>query len=87
MQRTRAATGSMRDALSVLDQLMAYGSDTITLEQVRGLIGATEAQEVAALVDALIGGDLAGALRAIAGVAAQGADLRQFFDQWDDLGF
>jgi DNA polymerase III subunit gamma/tau len=74
----RAATGSMRDALSVLDQLMAYGSDTITLDQVRGLIGATEAQEVAALVDALIGGDLAGALRAIAGVAAQGADLRQF---------
>jgi len=74
----RAATGSMRDALSVLDQLMAYGSGTITLEQVRGLIGATEAQEVAALVDALIGGDLAGALRAIAGVVAQGADLRQF---------
>jgi DNA polymerase-3 subunit gamma/tau len=74
----RAATGSMRDALSVLDQLMAYGSGTITLEQVRGLIGATEAQEVAALVDALIHGDLAGALRAIAGVAAQGADLRQF---------
>jgi DNA polymerase III subunit gamma/tau len=73
-----AATGSMRDALSVLDQLMAYGSGSITLEQVRGLIGATEAQEVAALVDALIGGDLAGALRAIAGVAAQGADLRQF---------
>ncbi len=74
----RAATGSMRDALSVLDQLMAYGSGTITLEQVRGLIGATKAQEVAALVDALIGGDLAGALRAIAGVVAQGADLRQF---------
>jgi len=74
----RAATGSMRDALSVLDQLMAYGSGTVTLEQVRGLIGATAAQEVDALVDALIGGDLAGALRTIAGVAAQGADLRQF---------
>jgi DNA polymerase-3 subunit gamma/tau len=74
----RAATGSMRDALSVLDQLMAYGSGTITLEQVRGLLGATAAQEVAALVDALLDGDLAAALRAIAGVAAQGADLRQF---------
>ncbi|HEU5100945.1 MAG TPA: DNA polymerase III subunit gamma/tau, partial [Roseiflexaceae bacterium] len=74
----RAATGSMRDALSVLDQLMAYGSGTVTLDQVRGLIGATEAQEVAALVDALIGGDVAAALRTVAGVAAQGADLRQF---------
>ncbi len=74
----RAATGSMRDALSVLDQLMAYGSGTITLAQVRGLLGATEAQEITALVDALVAGDLAGALRALGGVAEQGADLRQF---------
>jgi DNA polymerase-3 subunit gamma/tau len=74
----RAATGSMRDAISVLDQLMAYGSGTITLEQVRGLLGATEAQEVAALVDSLIESDLPAALRALNAVAAQGADLRQF---------
>ncbi|HEX9369748.1 MAG TPA: DNA polymerase III subunit gamma/tau [Roseiflexaceae bacterium] len=74
----RAATGSMRDALSVLDQLMAYGSGTITLEQVRGLLGATEAQEIVALVGALIGGDLTGALRVLNGVAEQGADLRHF---------
>jgi DNA polymerase-3 subunit gamma/tau len=74
----RAATGSMRDALSILDQLMAYGGGTITLEQVRGLLGAAESQEVAALVEALITGDTSGALRAVAGVAEQGADLRQF---------
>src|SRR4051812_13263205 len=36
----RAATGSMRDALSILDQLMAYGGGAVTLEQVRGLLGA-----------------------------------------------
>jgi DNA polymerase-3 subunit gamma/tau len=74
----RAATGSMRDALSVLDQLMAYGSGTIALDQVRGLLGATEAQEVAALADALIAADLTGALRALHAVVEQGADLRQF---------
>lgn len=74
----RAATGSMRDALSVLDQLMAYGSGTISLPQVRGLLGATEAHEVAALADALIGADLTSALRALNSVAEQGADLRQF---------
>jgi DNA polymerase III subunit gamma/tau len=74
----RAATGSMRDALSVLDQLMAYGGGAISLEQVRGLLGAAESQEVTALVEALIGGDLSAALRAVAGVAEQGADLRQF---------
>ena len=74
----RAATGSMRDALSVLDQLMAYGGGAITLDQVRGLLGAAESREVAALVEALIGGDTSGALRAVAAVAEQGADLRQF---------
>ncbi len=74
----RAATGSMRDALGVLDQLMAYGGTTITLEQVRNLLGASEMQEVAALVDALLAMDLPGALRVVADVAASGADLRQF---------
>ncbi|MCS6841833.1 MAG: DNA polymerase III subunit gamma/tau [Roseiflexus sp.] len=74
----RAATGSMRDALSVLDQLMAYGNGSVTLEQVRNLLGASEMQEVTALVDALIAADLPRALRVVADVAAAGADLRQF---------
>ncbi|GIW01325.1 DNA polymerase III subunit gamma/tau [Roseiflexus sp.] len=74
----RAATGSMRDALSVLDQLMAYGGGTVSLEQVRNLLGASEMQEVTTLVDALIAADLPGALRVVADVAAAGADLRQF---------
>jgi DNA polymerase-3 subunit gamma/tau len=74
----RAATGSMRDALSVLDQLMAYGGGTVSLEQVRNLLGAGEMQKVTALADALIAGDLPGALQVIANVAAAGADLRQF---------
>jgi DNA polymerase-3 subunit gamma/tau len=74
----RAATGSMRDALSILDQLMAYGSGSITVEQVRGLLGAAEVQEVAALIDALLSADLTSALRALNRVAEQGADLRQF---------
>src|SRR5688500_10852558 len=75
---SRAATGSMRDALSILDQLMAYGSTSISLEQVRGLLGATESQEVTALVTALLNSDLTSALRVVAAVADQGADLRQF---------
>ncbi|MEN9937828.1 MAG: hypothetical protein RLZZ387_4407 [Chloroflexota bacterium] len=74
----RAATGSMRDALSVLDQLMSYGGGRVTLEQVRGLLGATESQEVAALLDALVAGDVTAALGVVAHVAGQGADLRQF---------
>ncbi|MGQ9548041.1 MAG: DNA polymerase III subunit gamma/tau [Roseiflexus sp.] len=74
----RAATGSMRDALSVLDQVMAYGGRSVSLEQVRNLLGAGDMQEVTALTDALIAGDLPGALRVITDVATAGADLRQF---------
>ena len=74
----RAATGSMRDALSVLEQLASYASGPITLEQVHSLLGMTSAAEVLALIDALLDGDTGAALRAVNGVADQGADLRQF---------
>lgn len=74
----RASTGSMRDALSVLDQLQSYGSRTISLEMVRALLGSSEAAEVSALVEALLDGDLSAALRVVNEVADQGADLRQF---------
>ncbi|MBC8076034.1 MAG: DNA polymerase III subunit gamma/tau, partial [Chloroflexales bacterium] len=73
----RAATGSMRDALSVLDQLRAYDNH-ITAELARSLLGSSAAAEVMALVDALLDADMAAALRAVNGVADQGADLRQF---------
>lgn len=74
----RAATGSMRDGLSLLDQLMAYGGGVVRMEQVQNLLGATESEEVVALAGGLINGDLGAALRAVAGVVDQGADLRQF---------
>ena len=74
----RAATGSMRDALSVMDQLMSYGERTIALERVQDLLGATAAQEVSALAVALLNTDVASAIQVIADVAGTGADLRQF---------
>ncbi|HWQ14672.1 MAG TPA: DNA polymerase III subunit gamma/tau, partial [Roseiflexaceae bacterium] len=74
----RAATGSMRDALSIMDQLMAYGGGRVALEQVRSLLGATESQEVTALLDALVSADVTAALRVVSQVAGQGSDLRQF---------
>lgn len=74
----RAATGSMRDALSVLEQLASFTSGAIALEQVHSLLGMTAAAEVFALIEALLAGDTATALRAVGGVADQGADVRQF---------
>jgi DNA polymerase-3 subunit gamma/tau len=74
----RAATGSLRDALGVLEQLASFTSGHISVAQVLSLLGMTSAAEVAALIEALLEGDVAAALRAVNGVADQGADLRQF---------
>lgn len=74
----RGATGSMRDALGVLEQLASFSSGTIDADEVQRLLGMSAAAEVDALVDALVVQDMAAALRAVAGIADQGADLRQF---------
>jgi DNA polymerase III subunit gamma/tau len=49
----RAARGSMRDALSLTDQAIAYGSGTIEEAGVRSMLGAVDQGHAAALVDAL----------------------------------
>ncbi len=74
----RAATGAMRDAISILDQLIAGSDSTITLAQVHGLLGATDTGRVGALVNALLVGDVQSALHVVNEVADDGADLRQF---------
>ena len=74
----RAATGSMRDALSIFDQLMSYGSGQVSMAMVQGLLGVTAAQEVITLAEALLTSDVAAALQVVARVASQGADMRQF---------
>ncbi len=77
-QIARAATGAMRDALSILDQLMA-GTDTlISLQQVQGLLGTAPAGEVSSLTGALVDGNIQAGLATIEQVAEGGADLRQF---------
>ncbi len=74
----RAATGSMRDALGILEQLGSFASGPISLQQVQSLLGMTAAAEVESVVDALLTNNLPGALRAVNHVANQGADIRQF---------
>ncbi|MCS6886722.1 MAG: DNA polymerase III subunit gamma/tau [Chloroflexus sp.] len=74
----RAATGSMRDALGILEQLASFVEGPITLHHVQSLLGMTAAAEVDALIAALLAADLTAALRAVNAVANQGADLRQF---------
>ncbi len=73
----RQATGSMRDAISLLDQLVAFGGDEVTLDRVQALLGAVSAEAVEGLVDCLIQRDIAGGLRLINQVVDDGLSPRQ----------
>jgi len=73
----RQATGAMRDAISLLDQLTAYGSDEITLAQVQGLLGAASNQMVGEIIARLAAKDVAQGLAIIANTVDSGADPRQ----------
>ena len=70
----RAAEGSMRDALSLLDQAIAYGAGTVMEEDVRVMLGAVDRSRVVELLDAVAAHDAAGALEVVAAVASDAAD-------------
>lgn len=61
----RHATGSIRDAESLLDQLIAYSDETITLAQVQAVLGSGSLRAISDLVGHLATGDVAGGLDAI----------------------
>jgi DNA polymerase-3 subunit gamma/tau len=71
----RAAEGSLRDALSLLDAAIAYGEGRLGEAAVAGLLGASSPAHVRALVQALLARDAAAALAAIDRSARQGEDL------------
>jgi DNA polymerase III subunit gamma/tau len=74
----RQASGSLRDAISLLDQLTAFGSDTITLSQIRGILGTVASQQVADFVDRVTDRDITGGLALINQVISEGTEPRQF---------
>ena len=70
----RAAEGSMRDGLSLLDQAIAYGAGTVKEEETRAMLGAVDRSRVTELLDAIAARDAAGALEVVAAVAGDAAD-------------
>ena len=70
----RAADGSMRDALSLLDQAIAYGAGTVAEGEVRAMLGAVDRSRVVELIDAVAAGDAAGVLEVVAALASDAAD-------------
>src|SRR4051812_10475114 len=75
----RSATGSFRDALGTLEQLLAYSGATIVLEDVLAVLGAADADLIFGAVDAVASGDARSALLAAARLAESGRDLGRFF--------
>src|SRR5688500_5201481 len=61
----RAAEGSARDGLSILDQAIALGSGAVTAEQVRFMLGLSDRGATRGLLGLLLSGDAPGALAAL----------------------
>jgi len=71
---TRAAEGSMRDAISLLDQAISHGAGETNADQVRAMLGLADRGRVLDLFDMIMRGDAAGALAELSGQYADGAD-------------
>ncbi|SDW32420.1 DNA polymerase III subunit gamma/tau [Roseicitreum antarcticum] len=71
---TRAAEGSVRDAMSLLDQAISHGAGETGTEQVRAMLGLADRGRVLDLFDMILRGDAAGALSELSAQYADGAD-------------
>lgn len=74
----RLAEGSLRDALGILEQCSAYGDETISLEHVRSVTGATRVEVIGALVEAAVDNDIDSGLEVLGQVVYSGRDLNLF---------
>jgi len=74
----RAAEGSLRDALSLLDTAIAYGEGRLEAETTARLLGATAPVTVRAFAAAVVGHDTGAALEAVDRAARDGEDLLAF---------
>jgi DNA polymerase III subunit gamma/tau len=78
----RAAEGSARDGLSILDQAFAHGQDKdgqgrVTAGDVRGMLGLASRTRIFDLLEAVLKGDAGQCLRQLAGLYEDGADPEQ----------
>jgi DNA polymerase III subunit gamma/tau len=74
----RAATGSFRDALGTLEQLVTYGGKQVKLEDVLDILGVADAELVLDSAEALADRDPRAALLAVQRLSNSGRDFTQF---------
>ena len=70
----RAADGSMRDAMSLTDQAIAFGEGKVLAEDVRSMLGTLDHGQVYGVLQALLEGDARALLEAVRHLAEQGPD-------------
>ncbi|MCU0988668.1 MAG: DNA polymerase III subunit gamma/tau [Xanthomonadales bacterium] len=71
----RAADGSMRDGLSLLDQAIAFGGGKLVMSDLEKMLGLVDHRHVAAMVRALAAGDAENLLAIVGELVAQSRDL------------
>ncbi len=71
---TRAAEGSVRDAMSLLDQAISHGAGETGADQVRAMLGLADRGRVMDLFESIMRGDAAAALSELAAQYSDGAD-------------
>ena len=81
----RAAEGSVRDSLSLLDQAAAMTADTITAEGVSVMLGHAGDDDVGQILTACLAGDAAGALGAFAKADERGSEAEKILSDMMDL--
>lgn len=79
------AEGSVRDALSLLEQVAALGSGEVTTAGVSRALGVAASDSYGRLLDLVVAGDAAGGMMLVAELASQGADIRRFVS--DAIGY
>ncbi len=77
----RRAAGSMRDSQSLLEQLLAFAPERITVADVHGMLGTAGDERLAALVGHLVARNAAGALAELDAAAHEGVDVAQLIEQ------
>lgn len=81
----RRAAGSMRDSQSLLEQVMSFSTDIISVEQVHTLLGTADESRLQALVEAMVAKDPLQAVGLVDEAIRSGADAGQVAEQL--LGF
>lgn len=76
----RAADGSFRDALSLLEQVLAYADGHVDYETVRSVLGIVDEEAVGAVINASARGDVAKALTAVDLMIRRGSSVRTILE-------